>query len=101
MPSDETNQPVQLPVDQQSSAGATLNELARNIQVMKGLILQVMNHPQAAESGEETGEGVYYSGPHMLIVHGPEYCYVYDGVAMVCRPCTADEEAGLETMQSQ
>jgi hypothetical protein len=25
-------------------------------------------------------------------VHGPEYCYVYDGNVGICRPCTPEEE---------
>jgi hypothetical protein len=31
-------------------------------------------------------------GAHVLIVHGPDYCYVYDGDVGICRPCTPAEE---------
>ena len=71
----------------ESAAVSSLNSMA-------GLILEAMEG-----SSERLGRAdamAFTIAAGTLVVHTPEYCYVYDGPAGVCRPCTADEEAQFE-----
>jgi hypothetical protein len=66
------------------------NAAFKSLDEMAALIVETMEG-----SSERLGsleKMTFFRGAQVLCVHGPEYCYCYDGKAGVCRPCTADEE---------
>jgi hypothetical protein len=68
------------------------SNVVSSLNSMAGLIIDAMEGP--AERTVTVDTATFSIAAHTLIVHGPEYCYVYDGDAGVCRSCTPEEEAG-------
>ena len=60
-----------------------------SINEMAALIVEAMEGSSERVGSMETVR--YYNGAHVLCIHGPEYCYCYDGDLGVCRPCTDAE----------
>jgi hypothetical protein len=59
---------------------------------MAGVIVEAMRGRADRDVTFQSARVREASGAHVLIVHGPEYCYVYDGNVGICRPCTPEEE---------
>lgn len=96
---DRNTTEVALTGDQLERVLAAQDAVDRSISAMRSLIVESMEG--TTERVDRGTDGVAFSSPSTLVVHGPEYCYVYDGAAGVCRPCTPAEESGLETMVSE
>jgi hypothetical protein len=88
-------QEVQLSGDDLDRARRAADEVLARVQDLGRLVVEAMEgSPDRAESIESAtvSTGATH-GVHVFVYHGPEYCYVYDGDAGVCRPCTPEEEA--------
>lgn len=90
---------VQLEGDQLAEARRTEGEVTSSLTAMADVIVKAMEGPyhRAVSAADikftygAAGAGLTH-GAHVLVVHGPEYCYVYDGNVGICRPCTPAEE---------
>jgi hypothetical protein len=83
---------VRLSGEELERARTAERDVVSSLNSMAGLILDAMEEPSERTVSDDAVTYSYAAGT--LIVHGPEYCYVYDGEAGVCRPCTPAEEAG-------
>lgn len=71
------------------------DDFVSSLTTMAGLIVDAVDGP--SERVVDVTSVSADLGVHVLVVHTPDGCYVYDGDAGVCRPCTPEEEAGPET----
>ena len=83
---------VRLNGEELERARTAESELVSSLNSMAGLIMDTVEG--SSERTVTVDVANYARGASTLIVHGPEYCYVYDGQAGVCPPCTPEEEAG-------
>jgi hypothetical protein len=83
---------VRLEGDQRDRARGAENEVVSSLTAMAGVILEAMEGPTDRDIAFQSARVREAGGAHVLIVHGPEYCYVYDGNVGICRPCTPEEE---------
>ncbi|MGQ0576792.1 MAG: hypothetical protein ACT4RN_21715 [Pseudonocardia sp.] len=88
---------VQLEGDALDRARRAEQDLTAGLAALTEVVLGALQGPGADAPGVGGTKLSFGAGPTdvpILIVHGPEYCYVYDSTAGVCRPCTAAEEHG-------
>lgn len=83
---------VRLSDEDSQRARSAEADVVGSLNAMAELIFDVVEGPGDRDVKVERASADL--GVHVLIVHGPDYCYVYDGDAGVCRPCTPEEEAG-------
>jgi hypothetical protein len=83
---------VQLHGEQRGRVTQAASDVQSSLNALAGVIAEVMEIPVDQDTDVESARLVSTHGASTLIVHGPEYCWVYDGVQMVYRPCTPEDE---------
>jgi hypothetical protein len=89
---DYGRQEVQLSGEDLERARGAEADVVASLNSMAGLMIDAVDGPGEREVNVETVSADF--GVHVLVVHTPDGCYVYDGKMGVCRPCTPEEEAG-------
>lgn len=88
---------VRLGAQEAEDARSGEDDVLTSVKAMAGLIVDAVQGTDPDRVVDVTSVSADF-GVHVLVVHGPEYCYVYDGKAGVCRPCTPEEEVGSRTL---
>ncbi len=83
---------VRLEGDELEQARGAENDVVSALNTMAGLVVHAVEGSSDKAVDLDAAKFTYVAAAGTLVVHGPEYCYVYDGEHQVCRPCTAAEE---------
>jgi hypothetical protein len=83
---------IRLEGDQRDRARGAENDVVSSLTAMAGVVVEAMEGSVDRDVTFQSARVREAGGAHVLIVHGPEYGYVYDGNVGICRPCTPEEE---------